>query len=123
VGYEKNAFAAIAAMDIFLLTSRAEGLPNVLVEAQALGTIVVTTDVGGASETIERGKTGWILESEDPEYAANLLVRLIFEQEKNTKEKINAREFVKRAFSADRMIDELVAIYGIEKRNKTLIRS
>ena len=40
----------IAAMDTMLLASEVEGLPNVLLEAQALGVPVVTTDAGGSGE-------------------------------------------------------------------------
>ena len=56
----------MADMDLLLLTSRAEGLPNVLVEAQAVGTPVVTPPVGGAPETVRHGLTGWILTAGRP---------------------------------------------------------
>ena len=52
-------------MDVVLLTSRHEGLPNVLLEAQSLGIPVVAPDVGGVGETIWRGVTGWAVADAD----------------------------------------------------------
>ena len=48
----------LAAADVMLLPSRSEGLANVWVEALASGTPVVTTDVGGAREVIDRPEAG-----------------------------------------------------------------
>lgn len=47
-------------LSVFLLTSRSEGLPNVLLEAQYAGVPVVSTDVGGSAEVVVHGETGWI---------------------------------------------------------------
>lgn len=47
--------------DVFVLLSRWEGLPNVLIEAQAAGIPVVTTPAGGAAETLIDGVTGIVL--------------------------------------------------------------
>jgi len=59
VGHIPRAIEVLPALDAFLLTSRGEGLPNVLVEAQAQGVPVVTTAVGGAPETLREGETGY----------------------------------------------------------------
>jgi glycosyltransferase involved in cell wall biosynthesis len=114
VGHEKEAFAAIAAMDMFLLTSRAEGLPNVLVEAQALGVPVVTTNVGGAPETVNHGVSGWVLERDDHRYAADVLVKLIQDQVWLSGAREEGPIFVRDAFGVDRMLDETLAAYGGE---------
>ena len=53
-------------MDVVLLTSRHEGLPNVLLEAQSLGVPVVAPDVGGTGETIANGVTGWAVRHAEP---------------------------------------------------------
>ena len=58
--HEQRVYSAIAVMDVLLLRSRVEGLPNVLVEAQALGVPVVTTRAGGAPEAIRHGVSGWL---------------------------------------------------------------
>lgn len=48
-------------MDVLLMTSRFEGLPNVLIEAQSVGTAVVSTPAGGARECFLIEKTGKLL--------------------------------------------------------------
>jgi glycosyltransferase involved in cell wall biosynthesis len=48
-------------MDIFVLLSRFEGLPNVLIEAQMCGVPVVSTPAGSAEDTFLNGETGFLL--------------------------------------------------------------
>jgi glycosyltransferase involved in cell wall biosynthesis len=110
-GRVSDTFAAIAAMDIFLLISRAEGLPNVLVEAQALGIPVVTTNVGGAPETVKHGSSGWILERDNVEYVADVVVRLLRDQPWRSKVRAEAPKFVRASFGMERMLDETLAAY------------
>ncbi len=54
-GVSDQAEAALAAMDVLLLCSKVEGLPNVLIEAQWVGTPVVASDVGGVRGGCRRG--------------------------------------------------------------------
>ena len=50
---------------VFWLTSRWEGLPNVVLEALASGVPVVATDVGGTRELVRAGVEGFVVASED----------------------------------------------------------
>ena len=61
VGRSRHVGAWLSRMDAFLLTSRFEGTPNVLIEAQLAGLPVVTTPAGAAAETIVPGITGFVL--------------------------------------------------------------
>lgn len=112
VGYERPALHAIAAMDVFLLTSRAEGLPNVLIEAQAMEVPVVTTSAGGAVETFLQGRTGWLLEDIRPEAAAAMLARLLADKAMMKQVGKQARQFVRSRFSVERMLDENLSVYN-----------
>jgi len=56
----------IGAADVFVHASSSEGLANVWIEALACGTPVVTTNVGGASEVIDRPAAGRLLDSPAP---------------------------------------------------------
>lgn len=51
--------------DVFILPSYSEGLPLSILEAQASKTFVVASDVGGISEVIKPGKTGYLLKAID----------------------------------------------------------
>lgn len=112
VGLEKQALEAMAAMDLFLLSSRGEGLPNVLVEAQAMGVPVVTTRVGGAPEALDDKHTGWVLSSDNPDIVAAEIVRLLRDEFQLRAAGKVAPEFVKKHFGLERMLDETLAVYG-----------
>jgi glycosyltransferase involved in cell wall biosynthesis len=63
--------------DIFVLTSDWEGTPNVVLEAMASGLPVVSTNVGGVSDIIENGKSGFVVDANDEGQILDLLLRLI----------------------------------------------
>ncbi len=54
--------ACYSASDLFIYPTRADNLPNVLIEAIACGTPCITFDVGGCAEIIKNGITGWVID-------------------------------------------------------------
>jgi len=56
----------LPAFDVFVLSSREEGIPNALLEAMAAGRPCVATRVGGNAEVLEDGRTGWLVPPQDP---------------------------------------------------------
>lgn len=72
LGVRGDVETILPAFDLFVLPSRAEGLPLALVEAQACGVPVVATDVGGAREAC-CPETGTLAPPEDPRALAAVL--------------------------------------------------
>ena len=66
----------MAAMDVVVLASYAEGIPRVLLEAAAMGKPAVGTDVRGTREVIVDGETGYLVPSRDVPALANAISRL-----------------------------------------------
>jgi glycosyltransferase involved in cell wall biosynthesis len=63
----------LAAADVTALPSRRDGLANVLVEALAAGVPTVATPVGGTTELVVDGRTGWLVPPDDPHALAHAL--------------------------------------------------
>lgn len=57
-GFIQESFAAISGLDLLLVTSKNEGIPNVILEAFLAKIPVVSVNIGGIPELIEDGKTG-----------------------------------------------------------------
>lgn len=64
-GYESNRDWMYASMDVCVLASRRESMSNATLEAMARGIPCITTDVGGQTELVEAGVTGWVVPPED----------------------------------------------------------
>lgn len=110
-GHLKDSMAAIASMDMLLLTSRAEGLPNVLVEAQFLGVPAIATPAGGAREAVNHGTSGWVLDSWNATSSARQIVRLLQDEKWRTTAAKCGPEFAFARFGIRRAIDETLTVY------------
>ncbi len=111
-GATRQAMAEIAGFDVFVLASRMEGLPNVLVEAQLMGAPVVCTGVGGMGETIVEGATGLVASGDSPAAFADVLLGLLDDSERLRRMSAAALEHSGQRFSIARMVDETMNVYG-----------
>jgi len=76
-GFEPNVARWMRAADGFVLSSRYEGLPMVLLEAGACGVPVVATDVPGTREVVVDGETGWLTPAGDTQELAETMMKLM----------------------------------------------
>lgn len=79
-GAVKNPFPYISRAAVFVLSSRHEGLPTVLIEALALGTPIVSTDCpSGPAEILEYGKWGRLVPPGNPQAMADAILATLDE--------------------------------------------
>ena len=111
-GRTKDVPSWLQAFDAFLLTSRIEGLPNVLIEAQSHGVPVVSTIAGGSPETFVDGRTGFLSENDDSKSIAEAVKLILQDRNWRSIAKEESSDFVKNNFSIEKMADEYFSIYS-----------
>jgi len=79
-GYRPDSARFMAAVDIFVLCTRWEGFPLVILEAMASGKPVIATDVDGVTEIVEHDRTGLLHPVGDALQLADLILRLLEDQ-------------------------------------------
>jgi glycosyltransferase involved in cell wall biosynthesis len=110
-GMRKDISTALSALSVLLLASRVEGLPNALIEAQALGVPVVSADVGGATETFREGITGLGVRGDRAADYAEAVTRLLDNADALARAKQHGPMLVKERFSVDNVVDKMLALY------------
>jgi glycosyltransferase involved in cell wall biosynthesis len=110
-GLVDQTWDVLAAMDCFVLTSRMEGLPNVLIEAQASGLPVVCTGVGGMAETFAEGETGVCVLDATAKSLADSVVSILANDDRRMMMSERARDFARQTFGIDRMVNETIDAY------------
>lgn len=113
LGFRKDRLSLLKGFDVFVLPSRLEGIPRCLMESMAAGIPVIASDIPGCNDLIERGRTGFLFEPENPvnlasaiEHAASIgkhYIEIL---------KSNARDLVKNKFSANRMAEEYRSLFN-----------
>ncbi len=94
----------------FWLTSRWEGMPNVVLEAMASGVPVLATDVGGVRELVRDGIDGFVLPPDDAVGLAQHAQALLADPTRLTKFKVAARARAE-TFATPHMVDALARLY------------
>ena len=79
-GFRNDISNFISALDLFVSSSRWEGLPIAVVEAMLFRRPVVATDVGGVSEVVKNRRTGYVVSANDPSALADAMTEALEEQ-------------------------------------------
>jgi len=111
----------LAASDVCVLSSQAEGFSNSILEYMAAGRAVVATNVGGASEAIVEGATGHLVNAGDDRTMAERLIALLRDPEKRRTMGINGRRRVEQRFSTENRLKTTITLYQSffdQKRHK-----
>lgn len=114
VGHTEDMPAAMMLADIVVNTSTdPEGFGRTVVEAQAMGRVVIATSHGGAGETVMDGQTGFLVPPGEPQALAEALDRAL---DMSADERVawgrNTRAVVGETFSVQAMQYAVLAVYG-----------
>lgn len=99
------------AFDIFVLPSKAEGMPWSVLEAMACAKPVIATAVGGIPEAVENGKTGILLPDSKPESIAQAILSLLKDPERAVNMGRAGRKRIEENFTAFHEIQKMEELY------------
>lgn len=116
-GLQKNTIPYFSAFDIFMMSSKFEGLPIALLEAMSMECAIVSTKAGGVVEAVEEKETGLLVEVEDDMELATRCIELIESPMLLSNYKMKARQRVVTRFSLETMVKKL------EKEYNSLVES
>ena len=97
--------------DVCVLSSKAEGFSNAILEYMAAARPVVATDVGGVREAITDGQTGYLVASGDDGAMAERILALLRDPEGARVMGARARRIVEEKFSCESQLNKTEALY------------
>lgn len=110
VGFVDNVADYLAAFDMFILPSRAEGIGSVLLDAMQQQLPIVATRVGGVPEIVHDGINGLLIEPERPDQLGEAIGTLIASPERRAELGAHGPAIAAR-YSARRMADKYLELY------------
>jgi len=115
-----NPFPYYAAADVFVLPSRSEGLPNVLLEALALGLPTISTDCpSGPREILEDGRYGRLVSVRDPAAFVDAIEEFLKQPEEWRQTARNGQASIRERFDIRQVVKNLEILLEqavVEKR-------
>lgn len=101
----------LAALDVYVSSSRSEGLPLALVETAAAGVPTVATAVGGTPEIVVNNETGLLVEAENPHALAEACADLLLDSERAAALARRARDRALDEFAPEAMVERTMRVY------------
>lgn len=112
VGFRRDMPEIFQAMDLFVLPSLTEGLPNVILESFAFGKPVVSTRVGGVAELVSHQKNGILVEPGKPAELAHGIGLYLDSESLLSSYGSHGQQTVKESFTFQQQTDKLHNIYS-----------
>jgi glycosyltransferase involved in cell wall biosynthesis len=110
-GIRRDIPELLATCDMVVLASVHEGLPIAILEAMAAGKPIVATRVGSIPQVVLNGKTGFLVQPEDPCELTKALKTLIADKLERQRLGYNAFDLVNAYYSFDRTVSQYTALY------------
>lgn len=112
LGYRGDGDALRAAANAFVLSSRSEGLPMVVLEAMMAGLPIVATRVGGVPSALEEGHAGLLADPRDPDELAGRMAELLTDADLRARLGSAARERALAEYSVRTMARRYLETYA-----------
>jgi glycosyltransferase involved in cell wall biosynthesis len=120
LGFRSDVPALLSLFDVFVLPSLSEGLSMALLEAMAAAKPVVATKVGGNSELVVDGDTGFLIDAESPDSVSDRVVRVLRDKARGACMGERGRHRVRGQFSFRTTVDNYQRYYELAARRDNL---
>ena len=111
LGHQESVVPAMKDSDIICLPTYREGLPTAVVEATAIGRVVITTDTIGCRDVIEHEKTGLLVDVGEYKSITDSIIRLIKDDDLREQLIINANKQYKEEFTKEKIWNKTLDVF------------
>jgi len=110
-GYQDDPYPYYLLFDLFVMTSKQEGLGSAILDAFAHEVPVVATDAGGIPEIVRHGDTGLLVDTGNAGQVAQAVLRMLEDEDLRQRCTHNARKLLEMGYSIDGMARAYERIY------------
>lgn len=112
-GHVHDVGGLLNSLDVLVLPSTAhEGIPQIILQAQACAVPVVATRVGGIPEVVQDGETGFLAEPENPDALGEAIQKALSDPDLAGQIRTSARQKANREYGLDIMCEKTEALYS-----------
>jgi glycosyltransferase involved in cell wall biosynthesis len=113
LGFREDLLNVFRSLDLFVIPSvEGDTIPQVLMQALAMGLPVVSTTVGSIPDVVQDGTTGFVVPPRDTEALAGRVLALLDDPSLRKEMGRRGRALVERDYSLSRMLERLEEVYA-----------
>jgi len=101
----------LAAADVFVLSSIAEGIPMTVLEAMSSGLAIIATRIGGLPEIVEDGRSGYLVEKQNSTVLADAMQNYLTDKNKIIEHGRNGKFLIEQKFEESAVVQSYLTIY------------
>jgi glycosyltransferase involved in cell wall biosynthesis len=119
LGFRNDLLNVFRSLDVFVIPSvEGDTIPQVLMQALAMGLPVVSTTVGSIPDVVIEGETGFVVPPRDAQALADRVLPLLDDAGLRARMGANGRALVERFYSIDKMLDRMEEVYSTLVRQR-----